>query len=274
MARRDPQLPDLSGAVAVVTGAGGGIGGGIARQLSAAGANLVLGYRTSGSTATALADELIAAGGRAVTVEADITDPAACTRLMSTAVDAFGRLDILVNNAGVQPVQALEGMGVADWRAVIDANVTGTFAATQAAVAAMRRGAGDGASVADTAGAGRTVGSIVHIASIEGTHPAFAHAHYCASKAAILMHARTAALEYGPFGIRVNAVSPGLIDRDGLAEAWPDGVQRWTAAAPLQRLGMATDIGNACVFLASPMASWITGQNLVVDGGVSVHPTW
>ena len=266
MTRRDPALPDLSGTVAVVTGAGGGIGGGIARRLAAAGADVVLAYRTSAGPAQALADELTVTGANAVAAQADITDPAACSALMSLAVDRFGALDVLVNNAGVQPVQGLADMSVDDWREVLDANLTGTFVATQAAVTAMR---------ARHAGADDPCrGSIIHIASIEGSHPAFAHAHYCASKAAIIMHAKTAALEYGPLGIRVNAVSPGLIDREGLADGWPDGVGRFTGAAPLGRLGRADEIGDACVFLASGMSAWITGQNLVVDGGVSVHPTW
>ncbi len=258
MARSSDALPDLGGTVAVVTGAAGGIGGGIAGRLSAAGADVVLHYRTGAAAAEALARELRAAGGRAVPAQADITDPDACAGLVEVAVGEFGRLDVLVNNAGVQPVQPLDGMSVADWRSVVDVNLTGTFACTQAAVAVMRESGG----------------SIISIASIEGSQPAFSHAHYCASKAAIRMHARAAALEYGPLGIRVNTVSPGLIDRPGLAEAWPEGVQRWGAAAPLRRLGRPSDIGDACVFLASPMARWITGHDLVVDGGVSAHPTW
>jgi NAD(P)-dependent dehydrogenase (short-subunit alcohol dehydrogenase family) len=258
LVRTSDALPDLTGTVAVVTGAAGGIGGGIARRLSAAGADLVLHHRTGHSAAEELARELQGAGGRAVPAQADITDPEACARLVDVAVREFGRLDVLVNNAGVQPVQPLDGMSVADWRAVVDVNLTGTFACTQAAVAVMRDSGG----------------SVIHIASIEGSQPAFSHAHYSASKAAIRMHARAAALEYGPLGIRVNTVSPGLIDRPGLDEAWPEGVQRWGAAAPLRRMGRPSDIGDACVFLASPMAHWITGHDLVVDGGVSVHPTW
>jgi 3-oxoacyl-[acyl-carrier protein] reductase len=115
---------------------------------------------------------------------------------------------------------------------------------------------------------------VTHIASIEASAPAVLHAHYSASKAAVVMHARSAALEYGPYGIRVNTVSPGLIDREGLAEAWPDGVRRWRAAAPTGRLGRPEDVGDACVFLASSLASWVTGHDLVVDGGVSARPTW
>lgn len=88
------------------------------------------------------------------------------------------------------------------------------------------------------------------------------------------MHARAAALEYGPLGIRVNSVSPGLIDREGLAQAWPEGVRRWLDVVPTGRLGRARDVADACVFLASPLASWITGHDLVVDGGVSARPTW
>ncbi len=100
------------------------------------------------------------------------------------------------------------------------------------------------------------------------------HAHYSTAKAAVVMHARAAALEYGRSGIRVNTVSPGLIDREGPAEAWPEGVRRWQEAVPAGRLGSAEDVANAVVFLASPLASWITGHDLVADGGVSARPTW
>lgn len=251
-------LPDLTDTVAVITGAGGGIGAGIARQFSAAGASVVLHYRTSADAAEQLAQEIGASGGKAITAQADVTDPEQCDALMDRAIQEYGRLDHLVNNAGVQPNETLESITVEQWRFVIDSNTTGTFAATQAAVKRMRG----------------TGGSVTHIASIEGSHPAAAHSHYCASKAAIIMHARTAALEYGELGIRVNTVSPGLIDRDGLADAWPDGVQRWKQNAPLGRLGSNQDIGNACVFLASPMAAWITGTDLIVDGGMSASPTW
>jgi NAD(P)-dependent dehydrogenase (short-subunit alcohol dehydrogenase family) len=117
-------------------------------------------------------------------------------------------------------------------------------------------------------------GSITLIASVEGSRPARGHAHYAASKAGVIMLARSAALEYGSAGIRVNAVSPGLVDRDGLAGDWPSGVAAWRRAAPLGRTGTTAEIGDACVFLASPMARWITGHDLVVDGGMSAVPAW
>lgn len=258
--RSPVELLGLHGKVAVVTGAGGGIGSGIARRFASAGAGVVLHYRTSERAATVLLDELAAAGAQAVTVRADLTEPGGAEAVVAAATERFGRLDAWVNNAGVQPVQPLAGMTAGDWRAVVDANLTSTFACTQAVAAHLREAAHGG--------------SVIHVASIEGSHPAPAHAHYAASKAAVIMHARAAALEYGGDGIRVNTVSPGLIHREGLEDAWPEGVARWHAACPLGRLGDAADVGDACVFLASDLARWITGHDLVVDGGVSARPTW
>ncbi|GAA0447505.1 SDR family NAD(P)-dependent oxidoreductase [Streptomyces olivaceiscleroticus] len=251
----------LAGRVALVTGAGGLIGGGIARRLARAGAAVVVHRHHSEQQAGALVEEITGAGGHALAVRADLTREEECHRLVDAAAAWRGRLDVLVNNAGIQPVQPLAEMTAADWRRISETNVTSAFCCTQAAVQAMTREGGSG-------------GSIVHIASIEGSNPAPGHAHYSAAKAALIMFARSAALEYGPLGIRVNTVSPGLIGRPGLAEDWPDGVDRWTRAAPLTRLGRPEDVGDACVFLASDAASWITGTDLVVDGGVSARPTW
>lgn len=223
---------DLSGKVVLVTGAGGTIGAGVAARFEAAGATVV---RHRGL------------------VDGDLRT--AAQRVVDEAFNLHGRLDAVVNNAGVQPVEPLPDMTTEQWQSVVDTNLTGPFAVTQAAVRFE-------------------VGSITHIASIEGSHPAPGHAHYAASKAALIMHARAAALEYGPRGIRVNTVSPGLVSRPGISEQWPEGVARWEAASPLGRLGAPEDIGNACVFLASDLAAWITGHDLVVDGGVTARPTW
>ncbi|GGK66062.1 SDR family NAD(P)-dependent oxidoreductase [Streptomyces flaveus] len=255
----------LDGQVALVTGASGGIGRGIALRFAEAGAAVAVHYRTDAEGAREAVELIEGAGGSAVALHAELTVETECHRLVREAAEwGGGTLTALVDNAGVQPVQELPGMTVTDWRAVVDANLSSVFACTQAAVEVMREGS-------DRDGRG---GSITHIASIEATRPAPLHAHYSASKAAVVMHARSAALEYGPYGIRVNTVSPGLIDREGLAEAWPDGVRRWQQAVPTGRLGRPEDVGDACVFLASPMASWITGHDLVVDGGVSARPTW
>jgi glucose 1-dehydrogenase/3-oxoacyl-[acyl-carrier protein] reductase len=256
--RADPGLPDLGNTVALVTGAGGGIGAGIALRFAAAGAAVVVGHRGSPERAEEVVAGITGRGGRAVAAAADVTDPAACAALTAAAVDRFGRLDAVVACAGVQPVTGLADLDVDSWRAVHDTNAAGTFVTVQAAAAVLReRG-----------------GSITLIASVEGTRPALGHAHYAASKAAVIMLAKAAALEYGQYGIRVNSVSPGLVHRPGVEQAWPDGVARWLATAPLARLGGAAEVGDACVFLASPMAAWITGHDLVVDGGMSAVPGW
>ena len=180
--------------------------------------------------------------------------------LIELVLQRMGRLDAVVNNAGIQPVAPFAEVTDAQWSEMIDTNLTAVHRLTQAAAAAMEaRGAG---------------GSIVHISSIEGTNPAPGHGHYSVSKAALIMHSRAAALAYGPAGIRVNTVSPGLISRPGIVTDWPEGVRRWREACPLERLGTPEDIGDACVFLCSDLARWITGANLVVDGGVLSRPTW
>ena len=253
--RPPDEMIRLDGRVIVVTGAGGGIGGGIARRLLAAGATVVA--HTRSSPVEHLKD---AAGAPVTAVTADLAEPGAAEHVVKAALDACGRLDGLVNNAGIQPVVHFTEMSDNEWTEMIDTDLTAVHRLTRAAAETMR--------------AHGTGGSIVHIASIEGHHPTDFHGHYATAKAGLLMHARAAAGAYGPRGIRVNSVSPGLIDRPGLAEDWPEGVDRWHAAAPLGRTGTPEDIGDACVFLCSDLARWITGTDLVVDGGILTRPTW
>jgi 3-oxoacyl-[acyl-carrier protein] reductase len=269
----------LAGQVALITGASGGLGRGIALRFAQEGAAVALHCRTGVRAARDVASAVCASGGRAVVLQADLTVEDECRRLVREAAQwGGGRLTALVNTAGVQPVQPLEGMTAADWRAVVDTNLTSVFACTQAAAEVMREQGGglDGAQggAQGKGSGGGQGGTITHIASVEAGMPAEGHAHYSASKAAVVMHARAAAREYGAWGIRVNTVSPGLIERDGLAEAWPEGVRRWREAVAVGRLGRPQDVGDACVFLASPLASWITGHDLVVDGGVSTRTAW
>lgn len=242
---------DLTGLVVAITGANGGIGAGIADRFAAASASLVLHHR-SGVVPSSDADH--------VTVRCDLTDPGAPDLIVAAALERFGRVDALVNNAAVQTLASFVGMTDAEWSEMIETNLTACHRLTQAFAR----------HVVDRGGSG----SVVNISSVEGRQPAPQHGHYGVSKAALLMHTKAAALELGPLGIRVNSVSPGLVDRPGLEDDWPDGVARWLERAPLGRLGSPHDVGDACVFLCSPMASWVTGADLVVDGGISARPTW
>lgn len=252
--RSPGQMLDLDGRVIVVTGAGGGIGAGIAARLVAAGADVIAHTRSS-PVSIAGAD-----GTPLPVLTADLTAPDGPSGLVEQTLALRDRIDGLVNNAAIQPIASLIDLADDDWQAMLDTDLTAAHRLTRLVAATMvERGIG---------------GSIVHIASIEATQPAPNHEHYGVAKAGLVMHARAAASAYGPHGIRVNAVSPGLIDRDGLADQWPDGFERWLAAAPLGRLGTPEDVGDACVFLCSDLSRWITGVDLVVDGGVLTRPTW
>ncbi len=248
-------LLDFTGRTVLVTGAGRGIGAGIARRFAEAGASVVVSYRSSGGGAREVVTAIESSGGRALAVRADVTLEGEVEALVERALGHFARLDVVVNNAGIYPMAPLMEMTEDDWRRTVDANLTSVFLLTRAAGRHMiARGEG---------------GAIVNVASIEGYHPAPAHSHYSTTKAGVLMHTRAAALELGGHGIRANAVSPGLIWRRGIEEDWPEGVERWHAAAPLERLGRPEDVADACLFLASPAARWITGADLKVDGGVT-----
>jgi len=251
---------ELSGKVALVTGASRGIGRAIASRFGAAGAAIVVHYREREAEARDLARTLESHGTRAVAIGADLRKAAEVDALFRAAADEVGDPDILVNNAGSYPLHPLVDAPPEEWKTVVETNLVAVHLATQAAARRLiARGA---------------PGAVVNVASIEGLQPAPAHSHYVAAKSGVLAYTRSAALELGPHGIRVNAVSPGLIWREGIEDAWPEGVASFRSRAPLGRLGRPEEVAEACLFLASPRASFITGANLVVDGGVLTAPAF
>ena len=253
-------LLNLTGKTVLITGASSGIGQGIALRLAEAGANIVAHYFTGKQAAELLLVQLQRFAGSARLVQADLESDNQVSQIMQSISDSGGGLYGVVNNAGAYPVQPLQDMQSADWRKIIGANLDSAFNVSRRAAAIMT-----------AAGSG---GNIVNIASTEGLDPALGHAHYAASKAGLIMLTRSLALEYGSHGIRANSVSPGLIDKDGLADDWPQGVASWGKRAPLRRLGTPTDVADAVLFFLSPAARWISGANLLVDGGMSTVSRW
>lgn len=257
----DPLLPsellNFQSRVVLVTGAARGLGAAIARRFAQAGARVIVHYHSSRGPADALVEELAQAGAEASAVGADLTQEEAVRAMFAQLREQFGRLDVLVNNAGSYPVTPLLELSAAEWEQVMAANLRSLFLCTREAARWMI--------------AAGTGGAVVNIATIEAEHPAPGHSHYDAAKAGVIAFTRSAALELGGSGIRVNTVSPGLIWRAGIEQDWPQGVTSWQAAAPLGRMGLPHEVADACLFLASPAARWITGANLVVDGGISAR---
>ena len=258
-------LLNLSGNTAIVTGASGGIGSAIALRLAEAGAAVVVHYHRNAEQADSVVEKIQQNDGNAVALQADLCEDNACTDLLAQTETTLGQPSLLINNAGAQPVSSLLNMSAEEIHEVLSTNIsapmllTKKFAALHSNTIAENR---------------RRNISVTNIASVQGLQPAVGHSHYASSKSALVMFTRAAAVELGELGIRVNAVSPGLIDREGLNEAWPEGVNRYQSAAPLGTIGCGTDIANAVLFLSSSAASWISGTNLVVDGGVSCAPVW
>ncbi|HUA12501.1 MAG TPA: SDR family NAD(P)-dependent oxidoreductase [Solirubrobacteraceae bacterium] len=247
-------LVDLTGRTAIVTGGAMGIGAGIARRLHEAGANVVVADLDE-AAAEATAGELVGVRPHtAVAVHADVGDEESVQAMVAAAVAAFGSLNILVNNAGIYPMTPITGLDAAAFRHVLDVNLTGVFMCTKAAAARM---------VAQGGG-----GRIVNITSIDALHPSMVGlAHYDASKHGAWGFTKNAALELAQHEIWVNAVAPGGIATPGAALTDEASRKAFEAMIPMRRLGDPDDIGRAVLFLASDLASYMTGSQIVVDGG-------
>jgi 3-oxoacyl-[acyl-carrier protein] reductase len=242
---------DLSGRIALVTGASRGIGRAIARHLARQGALVVAAAR--GANAQPVADEIAAAGGTADVVALDVTVPGDIERAVAGVLERHGRIDVLVNNAGIARDQLLLRMKRDDWDAVLATNLTAAYALTQAVLKPMLR---------------QKSGRIVCIGSVVGQAGNPGQANYAASKAGLIGFAKAAALEVASRGITINVVAPGMIETDMTRAITERALDDWAARIPLRRLGTPDDVAAAVCFLASDEASYITGQVLAVNGGM------
>lgn len=242
----------LEGHTAVVTGGGSGIGRATCRRMTEEGARVAV-FDVDAASAEQVAKEI---GGVAFGV--DVGDPDAVKAAVDAAAAELGGLSIIYNNAGTSAFNRLHELDPSEWDRVLRVNLTGVWAGIRAAVPHIRAAGG---------------GSIVSTASISGTRPAAGEGPYSASKAAVAALTASAALEYGPT-IRVNAVSPGMIRTTMTApmfEFMPDQEERFVTGTPVGRVGEPEDIADVVVFLCSDLARFVTGQNIVVDGGLTLH---
>lgn len=250
-------MSNLKGKVAVVTGASKGIGAGIARALAEAGASVVVNYASGKDGADRLVAEIAAGGGKAVAIGADISKPAEITRLFAESEKAFGKLDVLVNNAGVFKFSPLEDVDAEEFHRQFNINVLGTILSTKEALRHFNPAGGSVINLSSIVGQGAIPGSVI----------------YSATKGAIDTATRVLAAELGPKNIRVNAISPGMVETEGTHAAGfigSDFQKHSEATAPLGRIGQPQDIARVAVYLASDEAGWLTGQNIAASGGARV----
>jgi len=246
---------DFTGKVAVVTGGSRGIGRAIALRLAASGARVVVNYHRNEAAANEVVEQVRANGGEAIAVQGDVSQPAQAQALIEAAQKAFGRVDVLVNNAGTTRDTLIMRMSEEDWDLVIDTNLKGTFNCIKAATRPMMR---------------QRYGRIVNVTSVSGLGGNAGQANYAAAKAGLVGLTKTVAKELGSRNITCNAVAPGYVPTDLTGSLPPEFVELALQRTLLGRAGTAEDMAAAVAFLASDDASFITGQVLTVDGGLSM----
>lgn len=263
--------PMLRGQTAIVTGASSGIGRAVANALCAAGANVVVNYIGPESDAHAVVHEATHCGcahrGRAVAHKADVADEMQVAAMFARAIDEFGSLDILVNNAGIQQDAPVEHMTLAQWRRVLDVNLTGQFLCAREAIRQFkRRGVRPGVSCC--------AGKIVCVSSVHEVIPWAGHVNYAASKGGVMLMMKSLAQEVAPWRIRVNSVCPGAIRTPINRPAWetPEACNELLRLIPYKRIGEPEDVARLVTWLCSDEADYITGTSLFVDGGMTLYP--
>ena len=243
----------LDSKVAIITGAGQGIGEAIARRFAQEGAQVIVNARTE-ARVTSVVEAIAAEGGTAHGVPADISEVAGVERLIAASQERFEHIDILVHNAGIFPYNPLENMDDDDWNRVINVNLTSAYRLTKACIPAMKE---------------RGAGRVLFTSSVQGNYVAVPGcAHYAASKAGLTGLIKSAAMELAPYEITVNGVEPGLVMTSGVEQALSKHRRELMARyVPLKRWGKPDEIAHAMLYLASGEAGYVTGQTIVVDGG-------
>lgn len=243
----------LENQVSIVTGATRGIGKGIAELFADQGSHVIFTYVSSDEKARALESELQAKGVKAKGYKFDVADLKACEEMVVDVVKEFERVDVVVNNAGITRDTLLMRMSEEQWDEVINTNLKSVFNMTKAVQRTMLK---------------QRSGSIINMSSVVGVKGNAGQANYAASKAGILGFTKSVALELGSRNIRCNAIAPGFIETEMTGALDENMVQQWRDAIPLKRGGSPEDVANLALFLASPMAAYITGQTINVDGGM------
>jgi 3-oxoacyl-[acyl-carrier protein] reductase len=246
----------LANKIAIISGASRGIGRAIAIELAAQGVNVAFSFLKNKDDAAALESELKKTGVKAKASQVDIKDFEAVSKWVKETKDAFGGLDILVNNAGIINDKALMFMKNEDWRSVIDTNLNGTFNLTQAAITGFMK---------------QNSGNIINITSVSGIIGLDRQSNYSASKAGIIGFTRALAREVAKFNIRVNAVAPGFVDTDMVNSIKESRKTEMLGHIPLGRFGKPEEVAKAVKFLISDNAGYITGQTIIIDGGMSIN---
>jgi NAD(P)-dependent dehydrogenase (short-subunit alcohol dehydrogenase family) len=244
---------------ALVTGANSGIGRTVVSRLAHSGYDVAINFKVDESSADVLACELQKAGIRAISVYADVGNSRDVTAMFEKVLATFGKIDALVNNAGIQVWKPLLDVEEAEWDRVVTTNLKGCYLCTQHAARNMKE---------------RRSGTIVNIGSGCNKVPFPNLSGYTASKGGIEMFTKSAAMELGPYGIRVNCVAPGAIETERTKKEVADFAKSWSQLTPLRRIGIPDDVAAAVEFLLSDRASFITGQTLGVDGGLFAQPRW
>ena len=243
----------LNAKIALVTGGGRGIGRAICLELAARGATVIVNYNRSAAAADEVVTQIESAGGVAKSLQTDVSDADQVAEMFKTIVSEFSQVDILVNNAGMTRDNVIMMMKPADFDAVIDTNLRSCWLCCKTAARSMMR---------------KRTGSIINITSVVGIAGNGGQTNYAASKAGIIGLTKSLAKEVAARGIRVNAVAPGFVETDMTADLTDDIKDKAIDAIPLGRMGAPEDIAKAVAFLASDEAAYITGQTLVVDGGM------